>query len=301
MRHLFFAILISAFCYSSYGQINAADSLVQVITYWDNGESFDYTVTHEKFMVSGADTLKRTVVKYDVTLGVADSLENGYTMRWRYNSVDIEGAEHTTDEAFDIIYSIDEFGVFLGIVNMDEITGFVGGIMTDLLSEEYGENAASIIRGMVDGLGSKEFLESYLFKDIQQYHLFHGGLYELGGTYEDISEATTLGGTPVDAYTLVYLDEIYEEDEDYVMVCYQEIDGDQLTEASFDYLDKLAVAAGGERLDRTRFAGTLSNETVTVSQIHDSGWVLNSQMTVTVKAGDSINVEIRSIEMKFED
>ena len=51
------SILLAAL--NIYGQINMADSTVQVIGYWDNNEKQLYEVTHEKFRVQSFDTTAR--------------------------------------------------------------------------------------------------------------------------------------------------------------------------------------------------------------------------------------------------
>lgn len=72
MKKTLFAILLLVTGNTAIGQINMADSTVQVITYWDKGEQQNYTVTHEKIRLQETDTILREFTTYDVEVTVLD-------------------------------------------------------------------------------------------------------------------------------------------------------------------------------------------------------------------------------------
>lgn len=78
------------------GQINMADSTVQVIGYWDNKEKQTYSVTYDKYQLKAADTLSKEQINYEVEVTIIDSTAKSYTIEWFYKDFKINSDNQFT-------------------------------------------------------------------------------------------------------------------------------------------------------------------------------------------------------------
>lgn len=145
---------------------------------------------------------------------------------------------------------------------------------------------------------SKEAIEASAIKDIQQFHTFHGGRYKLGEVLEGQTQVPNLiGADPFDSDVTVCLDEISEDHDIFVISAKQEVNREQLTNATFEYMTKLANAMGVVPPKREDLK-ELKQETTTLSKIHGTGWVVYSLQTTNVTSADITRIEERTIEIK---
>lgn len=132
----------------------------------------------------------------------------------------------------------------------------------------------------------------------KRIHAFHGAQFKLGEVLElQLKVPNIYGSEPFDSYATVYLDEINEDDNNYIMRTSQEVDKMQLTNATFDYLTTMAKNMNVDPPAREDLK-ELMNETQTASRIHGTGWVIYSVQTITVTSDNITNVEERIIELK---
>jgi hypothetical protein len=145
---------------------------------------------------------------------------------------------------------------------------------------------------------SKESIEANAIKDALQFYTFHGAKYTLGEKLTGkVQLMNNFGGKPFDTELSVSLDEIDQENDIALIRMYQNIDSQQLTDATYAYL-KTVAPAGKPMPAKDKFP-LLTNETWTASQIHGgSGWVIYSIETKQTMAEGIVNVEERTIELK---
>jgi uncharacterized protein YbaA (DUF1428 family) len=306
MKHFFllglFVIVLGG---SVIGQINMADSTVQVIGYWDLHEKESYSITEEKYKVQNSDTINRISTKYKVDVTIIDSTANSYSIEWRY--YDYETSLDNTilqriaklGESMQVVIRTDEYGTFKEVANYKEIVTHVNDLAEQLRNEFAKEpQIDKIVEQIRSVFSSKEIVEAMAVKEIKQFYSFHGGIYELGEEYTaqmKITNAT--GGDPFDAEVTVMLDEIDGEQDDYVMRSWINVDSKQLTDATYEYMEKLASAKAGDFPTRESFP-ELNHETRMASLIHGpSGWVIYSIETKEVSSEGIVNVEERVIDL----
>lgn len=288
----------------SYAQIDMSDSTVQVIGYWSKDEKQSYKVSLEKFKIKEADTISRELITYDVDITVKDSTSDSYIVEWFYKNYEVETNNDlvkklvSLGEEISVILKLNELGTVQEVVNWKEVRDNINK-STKILRKEFKgvPNAEKIIEQAMGIFQSKEAIEANAIKDVQQFYTFHGAKYTLG---EELSGQLQLmnnfGGKPFDADLTVFLDEIDEEDGSSVMRMYQNVNSEQLTDATYAYLAKLG-AMGNQLPPREKFP-PLTNEIWTASRIHSgTGWILYSIETKHVKADGTTNVEERIIEM----
>ena len=240
----FFYLLIT----STFGQINMADSTVQVVGYWDKNEKQSYLITLEKLKILNEDTTSREFWRYEVDITVVDSTSDSYTIDWHYHDYDIQTSDDlinkvaSISEDMTITIKTDELGTVKEVVNWEEIQAYIYK-GTAILREELKDipNMEKFITQMESMYSSKEMIQAVATKDIQQFYTFHGGKYLLGEEISAMVKSPNLyGGEPFDTDLIVWLDEIYPEDNNSILRMKQTIDSEQLTKTTFDYLTSVA-------------------------------------------------------------
>ena len=297
---VFFLIGITTF-----GQINMADSSVQVISYFDKGEKQNYTVSLEKYKVKDADTTSRELTTYDVEITVLDSTSKSYTIQWQYKNIVTKGASSNIQKIMNVtkemkvIFKTDELGAFVEVVNWKEIRDYIKGATKNVRNElKDAPEMDKLLKQIGATYSTKEAIESSSIKDIQQFHTFHGGKYTLGEVVEGKLKITNIyGGQPFDADLTVYLDEINEADNNFILRTSQEVNKEQLTNAVFDYLTTMSKNLKVAPPKREDFK-ELKNEINTASRIHGSGWVVYSVQTTAITSDNVMSIEERVIEIK---
>jgi hypothetical protein len=197
-----------------------------------------------------------------------------------------------------VIFTTDELGAFVEVVNWKEISDYIHQSMA-VLKQEYKAQPEldNMIRQVETTFTSKEAIESAAIKDIIQFHTFYGAKYRLGQLYEGTLKAPNIfGGEPFDSEFSAYLDEINTEDNNYILRASEIINNEQLLNATLSYLNTLAKSMnvpppGSEDLK------DLKNETLTAARIHNTGWVIYSIQTRTITIDDTTNVEERIISI----
>jgi len=290
---------------SSFGQINLEDSTVQVIGFWDKGEKQSYSVSLEKVKVNGNDTTSREMMKYDVDIIIKDSTSNSYIIEWFYRNYTTNSQNKfvqkllTVAQDMKVLIKTDELGVVKEVVNWKEVRDHIKK-GTTLLRQEFKDvpKMDEVITQIESMYLSKAAIESHAILDAQQFYNFHGAKYKLGEVLEGQLKTSNLyGPEPFDTDVTVYLDEINQEDNNYILRSTQIVNPDQLAEATYGYLTRMAKTMGTPGPKREDLK-KITNETLTASRIHGSGWVVYSILTKTVTADKVSNIEERIIEIK---
>jgi len=291
--------------FSVAAQINMEDSTVQTIGYWDKNEKQSYSVSTDKYKLKGADTTSKENMKYDVDITVLDSTAKSYTIEWFYKNYSMQTDNDlikkimSIAEDMKVIIKTDENGTFTEVVNWKEIRDYIKKT-TDKIRQELKDvpKMDAVIRQAEATYSTKEAIESAAIKDIIQFYTFHGAKYKLGEVVEGKLKVPNLfGGDPFDCDVTLYLDTIEPEENNYIMRSTQEVDQQQLTDATYNYLVTLSKNLKVDPPKRDDLKD-LKNEITTGSRIHGSGWIVYSIQTQTVTSEDLTNVEERVIEIK---
>jgi len=290
---------------STFGQINLEDSTAQVIGYWEKGEKQSYSVSLEKIKVRDNDTTSREMIKYDVEISIKDSTSNSYTIEWLYRNFTSNSEDKIAKKILSIaqdmkvLIKTDELGVVKEVLNWEEVRDYIKR-STTLLRKEFKDipKMDDIITQVENAYLSKAAIESHAIQDVQQFYNFHGAKYKLGEVLEGQLKAPNLyGSEPFDVDVSVYLDEINPENNNFILRSTQSINTEQLAEATFTYLSKVAAKTGAPLPTRDDVKN-FTNETLTASRIHGSGWLVYSILTKTVTSDKTANIEERIIEIK---
>ncbi|MFC2188350.1 hypothetical protein ACFCT7_13625 [Fulvivirgaceae bacterium LMO-SS25] len=291
---------------SAKGQMNFQDSSVQVISYWDLGEQYEYAVSLQKLKYTETDTTSNETITYDVEVSVIDSTKNSYTIRWFYKNFKSDSknpivkklAALAEDIAVDI--KTDELGVIQSVENWEEVRDYMA-ISLDSLKRDYsGIPGMDKVFEQMEGMYStKSAIEASSIQDVQQFHNFNGGKFILNETVTGQLKTSNLFeiDKPFDTEVIVTLEELDADNNQYVIRSIQEVNSEQLTETTYNYLKRMNDELGQEFIEREKFM-SLKNTVETVSRIHNTGWVLESILWKEVFADGTSSMEIRRIEMK---
>jgi hypothetical protein len=305
MKNRIFTIFLLVVSLTTYAQINMLDSTAQAITYWEKGEKQNYTITTEKIKLKGSDTTSKEMTTYDVEISVANVNDKYYTIEWAYKNIKTNSSDPTIQKLMNmtknmkVIFKTNELGTFTEVVNWKEIKDYIQKT-TSALKKEFKDvpEMDQVLKQIEATYSTREAIESASIKDIQQFHSFFGAKYKLGEVLNGNLKVPNIYGTePFDCDFTVYLDEINEEDNNYILRSTQEINKEQLINATFGYLTTLAKNMKVDPPKREDLKD-LGNEILTASRIHGSGWIVYSIQTVTVTSDSITNIEERIIELK---
>jgi len=305
MRTFIFLQFIFIFSIQTNGQINVKDSTVQVVGYWDLNEKESFQVSYKKYRIKESDTTFVVVSNYDVDITIKDSTANSYEIEWFYKNYNIKSENKIIKrmskiaENMSVIIKTDEFGAFVEVKNWKEIKEYIDNIINSWKKEfKDFQNIDKIIERTSIIYNSKEAIESNAIKDILQFYTFHGGQYLLNETLTgNLFVRNNYGGKPFDTKVEVTLDEINFENDNSVIRSYQVVDSEQVSDAAFKYINKLAEINHQEI--RKKDIPKVSNQTWVASRIHGTtGWTTYSILTKEVSAENTTSVEETIIQLK---
>jgi hypothetical protein len=305
MKRTVLTILTAIFFSNISAQINMADSTVQVVGYWSINDTQSYDITYEKYKIKEGDTTSREFIKYEVDITIKDSTANSYIIDWFYKNYEIETDNPIVQNLMKIAEDLhvqiktDEFGAIQEVLNWEEVRDYIQKA-TKILKKELKKvpNRDQIIAQVMGVYMSKEAIEGNAIKDALQFYTFHGGAYTLNEKLTgEMQLLNNYGGDPFDTDLTVSLDEIDEEAGTSVIRMYQEVNSEQLTDATYGYLQKLGTL--GDQLPSREEFPALTNKIWTASRIHAAtGWTTFSLENKEVQAEGTINIEERIIQIK---
>jgi len=301
-----FTIILSILFTSAFGQINMVDSTAQVIAYWDIGEKQSYSISLQKIKLKETDTTSNEIITYDVDITVLDSTENSYTIEWFYHNYKSNSTNEivkkitSLSEDLKVIIETDELGVVKGVKNWKEVRNYLKKSMSEI-EDDFKDipNMDKMFKQIERMYSSKEAIESAAIQDVQQFHTYHGGKYLLGEILEFTMQGPNIYNPqkPFDLNATMYLDELNPDDNNFIIRLSQEVDSEQLTNTTFEYLEQMAETMG-TKAPKKEEIGQLTNITTTASRIHGTGWLIYSIQTKTVNTTGATNVEERIIEIQ---
>ena len=289
-----------------HAQMNFQDSSVQVITFWDLGETFEYEVELQKIAFNGSDTSSNEIIKYNVEVSVIDSTEDAYVVRWFYKDFQSNAQNpiirKLTNIAEDIgvEIKISGYGEILSVVNWEEVRDYTSTYLDSIRSEFP---AIPELQGIIDKVAgfyaTKASIEASSIQDAQQFHSFHGARYPLNERLTGIIKTNNAyyPENPFDTEVSVTLEEMDRENNQYLIRSFQEVNTEQLIEATYNYLQE-TIGHLGDGMPGRELFDEMSNTVETASIIHNSGWVLESMLWKEVVVQGETNMEIRRISLK---
>lgn len=288
------------------GQMNFQDSSVQVISYWNLGDQYEYAVSFQKLKYTNQDTSLNETMTYDVDVSVIDSTKNSYTVRWAYKNFKTDAENPfvqklvTASEDIAVAIKLDELGVIQSVENWEEVRDYMANAI-DTLATEFPQipEVEKMLEQVKAMYSSKAAIEAAAIKDVHQFHSFHGGKFFL--SKKVIGQLKTPNiyypDQPFDTEVSVMLEDLDQAGSQYRIRSFNEVNSEQLTATTFKYLSELFKDSEQAMPKREDF-NNLTNVIETVARIHNTGWLLESISWKEVVMDGATNMEIRTILLK---
>ncbi|MBK7427826.1 MAG: hypothetical protein IPI60_12750 [Saprospiraceae bacterium] len=302
-----FIISLLIFCAKiGFGQINSADSSVQVYTLWNLNESNTYEVTFQQLTYRKEDTLSNLTLSYDIDITVMDSSENSYTVRWQNKNFSVVPSNRKLKTLYDAAFNkaidikISRSGVFKEVINWKEVKKSTkksfSKIRREVISDDQANRSFYLLN---EAIQSKRNMESNWIPDVHQYYMFHGASYSFNKDIKGKIQTPNLHykSNPHDAYITIVLEEISSEFNKYTIRAFLEVDTEQLTNATYDFVSRLMEGAGKSNVERSEYPD-VSKVIETAAIFHSSGWVIDSTQWKSSVTGETTMMEIRRIKFK---
>ncbi len=233
------------------------DSTVQIVAYWEVGDSVDYTITEEKFSI-GQNEEETLVSSFSSLLHieVVDATDSTYTLSVTNDNLlgSVLGLVLSPEDRaalprLNYRVKTNELGVFLRMEDEDEFYGRLQQIIPSLTKGYYrslAKDSKAIFpteKSFADFMKGKLEDPTYLIKlcarDISDLLFFHGSRLTLGDTYSyDDQYATIIGTVPMTV--CFWADQ--ELTDEYSAVLYKSADGNEgMRKLLQDFVYKLQV------------------------------------------------------------
>lgn len=305
MKYFLLIIGFALFQQNAFSQINAEDSTVQVISYWEKGDIENYALTVKNIKLNGADTVSNEKIVYQIEIKVLDQTDSNYTIQWLYKEVQTDSKKpsllHFLNSMANkrVIFKTDELGVFKELINWQELMDFNKKASQIFLDNKIQlEEEDFLLKQIVQINNSRESIEAMTIKEIQQFHSFHGAKFKLQEEYSsEIALPNFVGDDPLIANSKFILSEINQEENYYIVESSQIVNQSQLIQNTFKLLTKAAKEMNSEP-PRIEDLHNLQNISLTYAKINNEGWVLYSQLKLLVTFENFSNIEERTIEHK---
>ena len=242
---------------------------------------------------------------YDVEVAVIDSTESNYTVSWTYTNFKTNSpnpmVQKLTAVSDDISIDIklDALGVLVGVENWEEVRDYMAQSF-DTLRAEFPKSPEidNMFQQLEVMYSSKASVEATSIQDAQQFHNFHGAKYTLNEelTFQMLTSNVHNPEKPFDTDVSVELEKLDKANNQYTIRSVTEVNAEQLTEATYEYMSKIVGNAKDAIIKREDFTN-VSNIVETVSRIHNTGWVLESVLWKEVESDGVTNKEIRTIQL----
>lgn len=286
-----FTLLLFLLCIPSFSQILIQDSLVNSIAYFMKDESATYKINYEFNDIQKKDTLRKILRSSEIKFQVADSTATHYIIDWTY--MPHENADNQK-QPLHFQYKTDEYGIFQEWLNVKEVIdelkkgNFPEHIYLEkrqievLLLAPTNENSYEMIIPLI---------QSVLLRDIISFHNFYGASYPINQpTWGTIPIENPITKKMMDSHIYVTVDEIFEEDDVYIISSKSTTDKQHLKEM-FTKDFKLLKETDN----------VFVNENYITQVVHASGWPITIETFAEIILGEHSSIRYTTMELINEE
>lgn len=231
MQFLFFICILpmlgcmlgSAQSTEAHDTVAAQDSTVDVIGWFEKGDTLDYWIQESGWKIGEKDTIMTSGVSSKVRIVVTDSTSKGYKMD--YTFLDFRGDtlanskmgqfQNYIVEKFGkkimgttVRFETDEYGEITKFTNLSQIKKQAKSVFKDVMEEVFTldevkemEEAGIDMKGMLKNVDADDLVEGYL-EELKMLFAYHGRSFKTGEYREH--EDSTATSYECDTYTDVY-------------------------------------------------------------------------------------------------
>lgn len=300
--------------------VDRENGLVNIVAYWDVGDSYQFDYETMKLKVLGNDTTQIENNKERFRLEVESENETGYVLRYdliSYDQTFDSEIERTIFEqmiewqkSVPVKIQLTDMGEYVDLYNWEEIEAALPELLrmgeeliVGLFAEMEGtaeldpkQLAANMLQPMMHKnaiVGSMDYVLMML--------KYHGRAIPIDDPIEwSEKRQSLLGDELIDTECVAWISTIGEDDS-YVTIKNQNtMDADQLMEATVNYLTKSIDANSDVSYDSSTFPNLRGEDYLGLNIHMATGWPTYSYYEKEVGTGEESSVEIRTVEIVLE-
>lgn len=297
-------ILCLLYVQNTVAQISIQDSSVYVVAYWKKGESKTYTVTNQEVSMRNADTVKKNLYTYDITITVKDSTEHSYILECSYSNLQIISGDNLVNSKQPRIIETDTCGKFKSIINWEDLRDENQQRLQETLDNVSSTNhitpeLKNSLQELIRLNQSKEFIEQEAIPELLQLVSFHGRKYTRNST-QNFSKQTCNMFTyskPIDTKVQIVLQEFTDTNTVAVLWAQEVVNQEQLQDAVYEGHVVNSKMRNSEPLSK-RYFKDYKIVTNTVTNVLHDGWVQQSVQIKTMKIFEITTIDSRTIVLQ---
>lgn len=287
-------------------QTNVNDSVIEVKTYFNIEDSFDYQITTNDLRIEGLDTVQNDFVKFKTQINVLDLYQDQYTIHWHIYDIENSNQNITRNplsflDELDIYYTIDTNGKFIDFQKSNySIIQFQSALekTEDRFTDK--PNVLKILDEVAETYNSLDKVNGLFEKEIIQFHYFFGlgkfGLQEEPKVFKTYID-NLFNENPTPATTTYLLREISPYLNNYVMNSTSIADAEWLKASWFSYLENIAKQNNLPLPNRDEVDSNILYNVDTMNRIKDTGWISYSVQVKKVNFMNTFFSQKRTIEI----
>jgi hypothetical protein len=302
MRELKIVLLLMLASHSASSQVILSDSLVLLYPHWKKGESHSYRYLHSTSKQNDNGVHSTSVKACTVDITIKSRNRKGYILSWAYRdySYNFNGCP-APKEIVDLIQKIplrtkvDYSGSEFSLLNWRELRDWnvrnaktVSGMKPNSTNKEH----KAILEWTIETMGTRKAVEGLAVPEMDLFHLFNGGFFELMDTLRAEAQIpSVIGDGLIKGSATFVMTELNLKDSTVTLEAYEEMDKDQMREFLMGFFEKFARETKmslPDNLDGIPVFNRFGNIT---SVIDSRGWPIKSTQRTTVEAGGSLRVE----------
>lgn len=218
MKTKYLLYLLLSMPFWSLAQGEPDTTYIPFVAYWAKGDTYNFKVTKILKKWINEKQVKDDSSSYVATFEVLDSTENSYTIQWSFETnlgdFNIPLAllkKYPQYKTTKVIYTTDELGSFVDIINWKEIGESMKGLKKELaksIAEKTKAPLETVEKELpfLDVYTTKEGIELLILQELQYLHGPFGLEYPHIGAinYEDVLP-NLFGGEPIKAKAKMYV------------------------------------------------------------------------------------------------
>ncbi len=164
---------------------------VELLAGWNKGDTKKIKSQDGFIEYEGNEIIKKEVITSMIDMTILEVSDSSYTIEWNYyeGSTDKLNIEEEEDEdlykeidrlfeKLRIVYTTDKFGIYEGIINMQEIETTLTDALQDFVSTNFeDQKEGEMFFELMNAMLLSEEMEDEISSEIQAYHYYLGEIF----------------------------------------------------------------------------------------------------------------------------
>lgn len=289
-----------------FGQSEMTDSSATCISSWKKGETKTFLIRHLKEKYEAEKLTSKNNFSYLANVVVLDSLGSGYTIQWVFHLPEaakkinpLIGDSLPVFEGMKMIYRISEVGVFVELINWEEVRDTYIRMTEISLPKNMDSTARLVMEKTKELFSTKQVVESALIREIQLYHFPYGGRFTVRPTNVRSELPNPLSDEPLPAIQSYKITELNPKQDYFKLMVDQKVDLESAEKIFEGILKKMKLNADTALPEARKVLKSLEMaDHHEYKIIWSTGWIKRAFYKRTARNESMVQVDSYLIEMK---